>query len=91
MLVFEPGIGRYDLDADVVRFLGLADGGPIKCAVSRDALQAWGSRQGMAADAPEAIYQACHSQVQNLARRKFADGITDAAGHVVVTSNDLNG
>jgi len=88
MLVFEPGGGRYDFDADVVTFFGLADGQRVRCTISREALRSWGSRHEMADEAPEVIFGACHIQVEYLALRKFIDGNADD-GEIVVSWSNL--
>ena len=70
-LTFTAPAGRYDFDGDIVEFLGEASGAPIRCAVSREALEDHFDADGKDKEGRLQIFRDNRSVFERMARVKY--------------------
>jgi len=70
-LSFSAPAGRYDFDRDIVGFVGEAGGQPVRCAISREALEDHFGGEGGDGKELTKLFRANRSVIERLARAKY--------------------
>ena len=88
--MFDANRAAYDRGADSIAFHAEANGGPIACSVSREALQAYARTSGSSGEQLLDIFHDNSSAVGRLAKRKFEANALEPNGSILIGSADLN-
>src|SRR5262249_5900712 len=71
-LTFQNPPARYDFDRDIAAFEGIANGEPIECAISREALEDhFGADDELDVEGRLEVFRRNRSLIEQLAREKF--------------------
>jgi hypothetical protein len=89
-LRFGDTAARYLSDADAVEFLGEAANAPVRCAISREALEDHFSANGL--DPKERLqkYRENRDEIHRLARAKYLKSPVEVEARVTITSADVS-
>ncbi len=88
-LEFAAPPARYDFDRDVVTFLGRAAGAPVRCAISREALDDHFGADGLAGEGRLRVFRENREAIERLARAKFLSAPIEDPGTVLVKTADV--
>jgi hypothetical protein len=88
-LQFAESAARYDLDRDVVDFLGAADGSSVRCAISREALEDHFDADGLDKSALLRRFRENREEIEALAARKYLRWKVDAPATVLIATDDV--
>lgn len=77
--------GRFDFDRNGVLFIALADGRPIQCLISEEALQDHFDAMG-GADDYEQAFEIHHEEIAAVAESKILQGYAEP---ITLTSSDF--
>ncbi|RYD85874.1 MAG: DUF1488 domain-containing protein [Sphingomonadales bacterium] len=87
--VFDPNRAAYDGSVDTVSFYAEANGRPIACSVSREALLHHARKSGGSGEELLNIFHDNSSAVGRLAKRKFETNALEPNGSILIRSADL--
>jgi hypothetical protein len=88
-LTFPDSRARYDSDRDVVSFIGAALGHPVKCAVSREALEDHLGAGGRNKEERLASFQSNRSKLERMARTKYISWPVEEPESVLLRTMDF--
>jgi hypothetical protein len=88
-LTFDGSTARYDFSRDTVTFVGAAFGGPVQCAVSREALDDHFGTDGLDNAGRVEAFQRNRSKIESLVRRKYLSWPVEEPQHVLVKTIDV--
>jgi hypothetical protein len=88
-LTFDGSTARYDFSRDAVTFVGTAFGGPVQCAVSREALDDHFGTDGLDNAGRVEAFQRNRSKIESLVRRKYLSRPVEEPQHVLVKTVDV--
>ena len=88
-LTFPDSRARYDSDRDVVSFNGAALGHPVKCAVSREALEDHLGAGGHNKEERLASFQRNRSKLEQMARTKYISWPVEEPESVLLRTMDF--
>lgn len=88
-LTFDSSTARYDFSRDTVTFAGAAFGGPVQCAISREALDDHFGTDGLDNAGRVEAFQRNRSKIESLARRKYLSWPVEEPQHVLVKTIDV--
>ncbi len=86
---FDPNRAAYNSGIDTVSFHAEANGLPIACSVSREALLDHARRSGGSGEELLEIFHDNSSAVGRLAKRKFETNALEPNGSILIRSADL--
>jgi hypothetical protein len=88
-LSFSNPPARYDFERDIVTFYGEALGQPVKCAISREALDDHFGANGLGQDGRVQKFQENRSAVERMARAKFLSWPIEEINSVLIKTADV--
>lgn len=88
-LVFDNPPARYDVSRDVVAFAGDALGKPVKCAISREALDDHFGSDGLDRRGRIEAFQKHRSDIERLVRTKYLTRPIEQTGEVLLKTGDI--
>ena len=87
--MFDPNRAAYNGDVDTVSFYAEANGRPIACSVSREALLDHARKSGGSGEELLDIFHDNSSAVGRLAKRKFETNALEPNGSILIRAVDL--
>jgi hypothetical protein len=88
-LQFDAPAARYDVDRDVVSFLGKTGSETIRCAVSREALDDHFGANGLDRSGRLAIFREHRPTFERFARTKYLTWAVEGPGSVLIRTADV--
>lgn len=88
-LTFDGSPARYDFSRDTVTFAGAAFGGPVQCAISREALDDHFGTDGLDNAGRVEAFQRNRSKIESLVRRKYLSWPVEEPQHALVNAMDV--
>ena len=88
-LRFAAPAARYDFDRDVVTFLGEAGGSPVRCAISREALEDHFGADGLDKVGRLEKFRENRETIEAMLQKKYLSWPVEDVGAVLIKSADL--
>jgi Nucleotidyltransferase/Protein of unknown function (DUF1488) len=88
-LIFDGSTSRYDLGRDTVAFVGATFGGPVQCAISREALDDHFGTDGLDNAGRVDAFHRNRSKIERLVRRKYLSSPVEEPERVLVETMDV--
>lgn len=88
-LEFAAPAARYDLDRDVVEFLGQAGGAAVRCAISREALEDHFGADGVDQEGRLRKFRDHRSEIEHMLQSKYLSWPVEEIGAVLIKTNDV--
>lgn len=89
-LHFAAPAARYDLDRDVVTFLGQAGGADIRCATSREALEDHFGADGLDKDGRLRRFREHRREIEALVRAKYLERAVEEVSSVLIRTDEVS-
>jgi hypothetical protein len=87
-LTFSDPVPRYDSNREVVSFVGAALGHPVRCAVSREALEDHFGADGRDKKGRLAIFHSSRSKIERMVKAKYLSWPVEEPQVVLLTTGD---
>jgi hypothetical protein len=87
-LTFSDPYPRYDSNRDVVSFVGEALGHPVRCAISREALEDHFGADGRDKEGRLASFHSNRSRIERMAKTKYLSSPVEEPESVLLTTKD---
>jgi hypothetical protein len=87
-LTFSDPYPRYDSNRDVVSFVGEALGHPVRCAISREALEDHFGADGRDKEGRLASFHSNRSRIERMAKTKYLSSSVEEPESVLLTTKD---
>jgi hypothetical protein len=88
-LQFAAPVARYDFDRDIVTFIGEAGGSPVRCAISREALDDHFDADGLDKEGRLRQYREHREQIEQIAQLKYLERSIEEIGAVLIKTADV--
>ncbi|MGH7015273.1 MAG: GSU2403 family nucleotidyltransferase fold protein [Stellaceae bacterium] len=88
-LEFAAPPARYDFERDIVAFLGTAGGAPVRCAVSREALEDHFGANGLDKDGRLEKFREHREMIEGLLQLKYLTQPVEEVGAVLLKTGDV--
>jgi hypothetical protein len=88
-LTFDGSTARYDSSRDTITFVGAAFGSPVRCAISREALDDHFGTDGIDNTGRVEVFQKSRSKIERLVRRKYLSWPAEEPEYVLVKTMDV--
>lgn len=88
-LSFDRIAARYDFDRDVVVFPAFDVGGPIQCAISREALEDHFGADGLSQQGRLERFRTSRAAIEQMAARKYLSHPVENPGEVLIRTEDV--
>ena len=88
-LTFDGSTARYDFSRDTVTFVGAAFGGPVQCAISREALDDHFGTDGLDNAGRIEAFQRNRSKIESVVRRKYLSWPVEEPEYILVKTMDV--
>jgi len=88
-LAFSAPRARYDAERDIVEFIGTANGAPVRCGISREALEDFCGVESFSDEQRVKAFRDNRSMIEKMAREKFLSWPVDTISSVLITAADV--